>query len=94
MSQLHLKLYIAGHSLLSRRAVTNLKRICQAQFGENYHLEIIDVIQDPYQAELANITVTPTLVKASPPPLKRLIGDLSQSERVILELEPELESPL
>lgn len=92
MSQLHFKLYIAGYSPPSRRAIANLKRICQAQFGENYDIEIIDVVQEPQQAELANITATPTLVKDYPPPLKRMIGDLSQTELVIAELtlEPEL----
>lgn len=92
MSQLHFKLYIAGDFLLSARAVINLKRICQAQFGDNYDIEIIDVIQKPQQAELANITVTPTLVKDYPLPLKRLIGDLSQTELVLSELtlDPEL----
>lgn len=92
MSQLHLKLYIAGHSLLSRQAVSNLNQICQTQFGGNYDIEIIDVIQEPQQAELAKITATPTLVKDYPPPLKRLIGDFSQTELVISELtlEPKL----
>lgn len=92
MSQLHLKLYIAGNSLLSRQAVSNLNQICQTQFGGNYDIEIIDVIQDPQQAELAKITATPTLVKDYPPPLKRLIGDFSQTELVISELtlEPKL----
>ena len=92
MSQLHLKLYIARFSPPSRRAVANLRRICKAHFGETYDIEIIDVVQEPQRAELANITVTPTLVKEYPPPLKRLIGDLSQTDLVISELtlEPEL----
>ncbi|WP_299486534.1 circadian clock KaiB family protein [Acaryochloris sp. IP29b_bin.137] len=93
MSKLHLKLYISGYSLLSRRAVTNLKQICRVEFEENCDIEIIDVIKSPQLAELANITVTPTLVKESPPPIKRLVGDLSQSERVISELEPDPECP-
>lgn len=94
MSKLQLKLYISGYSLLSRRAVTNLKRICQVEFEENCDIEVIDVIKSPHLAELANITVTPTLVKESPLPVKRLIGDLSKSERVIGELEPDLEFPV
>lgn len=93
MSKLHLKLYISGYSLLSIRAVNNLNQICRVEFEENCDIEIIDVIQSPQLAELANITVTPTLIKESPPPIKRLVGDLSQAKRVISQLEPDPEYP-
>jgi circadian clock protein KaiB len=82
-----LKLYIAGASPRAEAAIANLKRICEADLRDEYTLEIIDVHQDPDAAESDRILATPTLVKTLPPPLRRVIGDLSDREKVLLGLE-------
>jgi len=87
-----LKLYITGETPRSRTAVTNLERICQQELGDTYSLEIIDVLRHPSLAENEKIVATPTLIKELPPPLRRIIGDLSNTEKVLLglDLQPRL----
>jgi circadian clock protein KaiB len=68
-------------------AIANLKRICEQELGGAYELEIIDVLKDPQLAEDDKILATPTLIKQLPPPLRRVIGDLSDKEKVLLGLE-------
>lgn len=82
-----LKLYVAGSSPRAEQAVANLQRICEQELGGRYHLEIIDVIEQPELAEEAKILATPTLIKQLPPPLRRVIGDLSDKDKVLLGLE-------
>jgi circadian clock protein KaiB len=82
-----LKLYVAGSTPRAELAIENLKRICEADLSGRYHLEIIDVIEHPELAEQDKILATPTLIKQLPPPLRRVIGDLSDSEKVLLGLE-------
>jgi circadian clock protein KaiB len=81
-----LKLYVTGHTPNSERAVANMKRICEIDLGGKYELTIIDVLEKPQLAENEKILATPTLIKALPPPLARVIGDLSDTEKVLIGL--------
>ncbi|NES83589.1 MAG: circadian clock protein KaiB [Moorea sp. SIO2B7] len=87
MSKYVLKLYITGNSNRSQRAIANLLRICREQLDDQYKVEIIDVLEEPQMAEDQKILVTPTLIKQLPPPLQRIIGDLSNTEKVLLGLD-------
>ena len=80
---LKLKLFITGASPNSARAITNLKAICEKYLAKRYELEIIDVYQQPLAAENEHIIALPMLVKSFPLPLKRLIGDMSNTEKVL-----------
>ena len=68
-------------------AIANLRRICEEELEGRYDLEIIDVLEQPQAAEDARILATPTLIKQLPPPLRRVIGDLSDKDKVLLGLE-------
>jgi circadian clock protein KaiB len=87
MSKYILKLYVTGRTPRSERAITNLKKICDSQLNDRYELTIIDVLESPQLAEEERILATPTLVKNLPPPIRRIIGDLSDSEKVLLGLD-------
>ena len=87
MNKYILKLYISGDSPRAKAAIANLERICREDLAGRYSLEIIDVLQDPGAAETDKILATPTLVKRLPPPLRRVIGDLSDKDKVLLGLE-------
>lgn len=80
------RLYIAGTTPNSVRAVKNLQRIAEKYFADNYELEVIDVYEQPEQLLLANIVAIPTLIKESPLPVKRLVGDLSNTKKVLSSL--------
>jgi circadian clock protein KaiB len=67
--------------------VANLRRICEQELAGQYALEVIDVLENPQLAEDEKILATPTLIKQLPPPLRRVIGDLSDTEKVLLGLE-------
>lgn len=82
-----LKLYITGMTPRSQHALRNVERICREQFGDDYHLEVIDIYQQPTLAKGDQIIAVPTLVKELPAPLRRLIGDLSKEERVLMGLD-------
>jgi circadian clock protein KaiB len=77
---------VTGRSPRAETAIENLRRICDEDLGGEYQLDIIDVLQDPEAAEEAKILATPTLIKQLPPPLRRVIGDLSNKEKVLLGL--------
>ena len=83
----HLTLYISGGSSHAQAAVANLRRICEQELRGQYELEIVDVLEEPDRAEKARILATPTLIKQLPPPLRRVIGDLSDKDKVLLGLE-------
>jgi circadian clock protein KaiB len=68
-------------------AIANLRRICEQELRGQYELQIIDVLEHPQVAEDDKILATPTLIKQLPPPLRRVIGDLSDKEKVLLGLE-------
>jgi len=82
-----LKLYVTGSSARAETAVANLRRICEQELAGQYELQIIDIVENPQLAEDEKILATPTLIKALPPPLRRVIGDLSDKEKVLLGLE-------
>lgn len=81
-----LLLYVIGGSPASRRAVGNLRAICDERLLDRYKLEVIDLLERPELAGERNILAVPTLVKERPPPTRRLIGDLSNSTRVLAVL--------
>ena len=87
LSKYILTLYVTGTSPRTRIAVDNLNRICAAELAGLYELEIVDVLEDPQRAEDERILATPTLIKQLPPPLRRVIGDLSDKDKVLLGLE-------
>jgi circadian clock protein KaiB len=83
MNNVTLKLYITGQTLRSEQAVANLRKICETQLCDQYEIEIVDVLEQPQLAEEHKILATPTLVRTSPPPLRRIIGDLSDMDKVL-----------
>lgn len=87
MQNFILKLYISGNSPRAQAAIANLRRICEEDLAGKYTLEIVDVLENPDAAEMDKILATPTLVKQLPPPLRRVIGDLSDKDKVLLGLE-------
>jgi circadian clock protein KaiB len=82
-----LKLYVTGQTARTQRAIQNLRRLCEEDLTGRYKLEVIDVLEHPELAEADRILATPTLIKQLPPPLRRVIGDLSDRERVLVGLE-------
>ncbi len=78
-----LRLFVTGASLNSVRAITNLKHLCETYIPGEYSLEIIDVYQEPEQAEDEQLIALPLLVKLLPLPERRMIGDLSETQRVL-----------
>ena len=89
MEKHRLRLYITGQTQRSRNAIRNLRTICEKELGGKYEMEIIDVLERPQLAEDEKILATPTLIKNLPPPLRRIIGDLSDTEKVLLGLDME-----
>jgi circadian clock protein KaiB len=79
----HLRLFVAGTSSLSMRAITNLKTILSAQLEGRYELEVIDVHQQPQIALEEDVTAVPMLVVKSPSPTRKLIGDMSDTAKVL-----------
>jgi circadian clock protein KaiB len=84
--RLRLRLYVAGHAPNSVRAIANATALCQAHFASLYDLEIVDVLESPSRALADGILVTPTLVKLSPLPVRRVIGNLSNTAQVLVAL--------
>lgn len=82
-----LRLYVAGSTQRSVSAISNIKKICEEQLAGNYVLEVIDLYQQPELAAGHQIIAIPTLIKELPPPLRRIIGDLSNAEKVIVGLD-------
>jgi circadian clock protein KaiB len=82
-----LRLYVTGQTPNSTRALANIKHICANEIDDAYELEVIDILKTPQLAEDDRIIATPTLVKKLPAPLRRLIGDLSNREKVLLGLD-------
>ena len=82
-----LRLYIAGQTRKSIAALANLRRICEEHLAGRYRVEVIHLMEDPQKAQRDQIIAIPTLVRRLPTPLRRIIGDLSNSERVLVGLE-------
>jgi circadian clock protein KaiB len=84
-----LRLYIAGQSPKSIKAIANIKKICEENLQGSYELELIDLYERPELAQVDQILALPTLIRKLPPPLRRIIGDLSDTERVLVGLDIE-----
>jgi circadian clock protein KaiB len=82
-----LRLYIAGHTQKSIAAFANLKRICEEHLKGQYRLEVIDLLKNPLLARGDQILAVPTLVRKLPEPMKKIIGNLSNEERVLVGLD-------
>ena len=83
---LRLRLYVAGHAPNSVRAIATATALCREHFPSTHELEIVDVLTHPSQASADGVVVTPTLVKLSPAPVRRVIGNLSDTQQVLLAL--------
>jgi circadian clock protein KaiB len=81
-----LRLYITGHTEKSARALNNLKRYCEEHLKGQYKIEVIDLLRKPQLAEGDQILATPTLVRKVPEPIRKIIGDLSDEEKVLVGL--------
>ncbi len=82
-----LRLYVAGTSEKSLTAFANLKKMCEEHLAGKYRIEIIDLLKNPQLARGDQIIAIPTLVRKLPPPLRKIIGDLSNTERVLVGLD-------
>jgi circadian clock protein KaiB len=82
-----LRLYLTGSSPLSTRAIVNIRQICEQHMQGRYDLEVVDITQHPTLAEGEQIIAAPTLIKKLPLPLRRFIGDMSQTDRILLGLD-------
>lgn len=82
-----LRLYVTGTSRNSERAIVNIRKICEDHLQGRYDLEIVDISQQPTLAKGEQIIAAPTLIKHLPLPLRRFIGDLSQTERILVGLD-------
>jgi circadian clock protein KaiB len=85
-----LRLYVAGQTVKSITALAHLRRICETHLAGRYQIEVIDLIENPKLAANDQILAVPTLVRKLPSPLKKIIGDLSNEERVLVGLDLKL----
>ena len=83
----NMRLYIAGQTPKSLRALANLKQICEHYLAGKYHIEIIDLLENPQLASSDQILAIPTLIRKLPEPMRKIIGDLSNVERVLVGLD-------
>ena len=88
-----LRLYVAGQTAKSLQAFTNLKRICEEHLAGEYHIEVIDLLKHPQLAKGDQILALPTLVRRLPEPVRKIIGDLSNTERVLVGLDLRARTP-
>jgi circadian clock protein KaiB len=87
-----LRLYIIGGKALSKKAIADVEKIVRENLNGKCHLEIVDILLNPKEAEKHNIIATPTLIKTRPKPEKRIVGDLSNKEKLLSSLD--LEEPI
>ncbi len=87
MNKQKMTLYITGLTPKSERAIANLRKVCDEELGDQYEIEVVDILEHPQLAEDQKILATPTLIKVLPPPLRRIIGDLSNLEKVLIGLD-------
>ena len=83
----HLRLYVAGQTPKSIAAFANLKKMCEEHLKGQYTIEVVDLLENPKLAKGDQILAIPTLVRKLPPPLRKIIGDLSNTERVLVGLD-------
>lgn len=86
-SEYQLRLYVAGQTVKSKAAMENLNRICETHLAGRYRIEVIDLLVNPKLAAGDQILAVPTLVRHLPEPIKKIIGDLSSEERVLVGLD-------
>lgn len=79
-----LRLYVAGQTRKSLAALSNLKRFCEVYLAGKYQLEVIDLLEQPHRAQSDQILAIPTLVRKVPEPMRKILGDLSNTERVLI----------
>lgn len=89
MKKYKLRLYVTGRTAKSHRAIENLREICESALEGSYEVDVIDVLEHPQLAENEKILATPTLVKRLPEPVRKIIGDLSDREKVLIGLDLE-----
>ncbi|MDZ7781117.1 MAG: circadian clock KaiB family protein [Gemmatimonadota bacterium] len=82
-----LKLYVAGQTPRTRAALENLECVCKEALEDQCEIQVIDVLEHPQLAEDEKILATPTVIRELPPPLRRVIGDLSEKEKVLIGLD-------
>jgi len=82
-----MRLYVVGATAASQRAIANLREICERELQGRYELEVIDIYQQPSLAEGDQIIAAPTLIKQLPPPMRQLVGDMSDRDHVLLGLD-------
>lgn len=82
-----LRIYVAGETDKSRKAVENLKKVCEEHLKGRYEIEVVDLVKHPQLAAEDQIFAVPTIIRKLPEPLKKLIGDLSVSEKVLVGLD-------
>ena len=82
-----LRLYVTGHSPKSIRALANLQRACAHWLPGRYHIEVVDLLENPRLAADDQIVAVPTLVKKHPPPVRKIVGDLSDTERLLVDMQ-------
>ena len=93
LNHYHMRLYVAGQTAKSLAAISNLKRVCEEHLAGRYEIEVIDLLVNPRLAEGDQILAIPTLVRRLPTPLKRIIGDLSNTEKVLVGLDIRPKAP-
>ena len=81
-----LRLYVSGATARSSRAIENIRRFCEEHLKDRYELEIIDIYQQPELLKHEDVVAAPTLIKELPPPLRKLIGDMSDEEKILIGL--------
>jgi len=82
-----LRLYVAGHTPRALTAFVNLKKLCEEHLKGKYHIEVVDLLENPQLAKGDQILAVPTLVRKLPEPMRKIIGDLSNTERVLVGLD-------
>lgn len=82
-----LRIYVAGETEKSRKAIENLKKVCEEHLQGKYEIEVVDLMKNPQLAAQDQIFAVPTIIRKLPEPLKKLIGDMSMSEKVLVGLD-------
>lgn len=85
----NLRLYVAGQTPKSIAAIANLRKLCEQHLAGRYNVDIVDLMRDPGLAQVHQIIAVPTLIRELPEPIRRIIGDLSNTQRVLLGLDIE-----
>lgn len=89
-----LRLYVAGNTTNSSRAIANVRRICEQHLAGRYELEVVDLYQQPVLSKGEQIVALPTLIKKLPMPLRKFIGDMSNTERILIGLDLRSSDPV